>query len=432
MNMLKRFGTVSLVCLLVTALLASTACGKTPDRPEEPVASAPPVSDVSEQTGSTEDVSTDTTESTEGTGDATKDITTDVTEESTTATTLSSTASTTTKETSSVQVSESTRPSTTSTATTTTKTTDKTTGKTTGKTKITTTAVTTTTVASVTTTAPLTTQPQITTQTTTATTSTTTTTTVVTTTTTKAPTNAPDKHPGDEWTLIWSDEFNGTEVDTDTWYVEFGKKGDTKLEIENVKVVDGNCVLTVKREGDLITGASLHTWRNFNFQYGRLEFRVKLPYGAGVFPALWTMGDSYWSGSDSASWPRCGEIDVMEMIGSGTEEEKYDLLPNKMISGTLHWGDTRNNHRNSGAKYRINTEFPSDYYHIYAIEWDEERIVWYVDDTQFHSVEITEAMGEAFHQPHWIIMNIVMNGLGAVTPLPQSMYVDYVRVYQKK
>ena len=370
------------VCLCVMLILA-TACGQQPPQVSDP--SLPNVADVSEQTGSSNDLSDETTTTT------TTEVTTTTTENTTT---------------------------------------EGTTAKVT-----TTTATSTTTTAS--TTVPTTATTTVTTATTTVTTIvTTTTTTTKQTTTTTRPTDAPDAHPGEEWTLIWSDEFNGTELDTDIWYVEYGLKGSTKLMKENVAVVDGNCVLTVKREqvGEYeITGASLHTWRNFNFQYGRLEFRAKLPYGQGVFPALWTMGDSYWTASDANAWPACGEIDVMEMIGSGTEEEKYDLLPNQKVSGTAHWGTDRDHHRRDGRDYIINSGFPSDYYHVYAIEWDEESIVWYVDDVAYQQVNLDAPnMGNSFHQPHWIIMNIVMNGLGAVAPLPQSMYVDYVRVYQKK
>lgn len=370
----------SLVFSLALVLLFATACGQKP--PAVSDVSVPAESDLSEQPSSSADVSDEST---------TTEVTT-TTAETTTATTEDTTA------------------------------------------KVTTTTASTTTTAAIT--VPTTATTTVTTTTTTVTTTVTTTTTTKQTTTTTRPTDAPDAHPGEEWTLIWSDEFNGTELDTDTWYVENGEKGSTKLMKENVAVVDGNCVLTVKREqvGEYeITGASLHTWRNFNFQYGRLEFRAKLPYGQGVFPALWTMGDSYWTASDTDAWPACGEIDVMELIGSGAEEEKYDLNPNKKVSGTLHWGTDRDHHRRDGKDYLINSAFPADYYHVYAIEWDEEAIVWYVDDVAYHRVTLDKPnMGDSFHQPHWIIMNIVMNGLGAVSPLPQSMYVDYVRVYQKK
>ncbi len=430
-----------LIFLLVLVMLFATACGQAANSSDHPEVSVPDVSEGStteEQititTESVTDITDDTTTNTEESSATDADATTTTAANTTTATstavtTVGTSGTTATAGTTADATTTTTKKTEASTTTSTTTTQKSITQKTTSATTAATTAKTTT---GVTTTVTTRTTASVTT---TQSTTTSTTTTTKRTTTTTCPTDAPDAHPGKEWTLIWSDEFNGTEIDTNAWYVEFGEKGNTKLKKENVEVKDGNCLLTVQREqvGEFeFTGASLHTWRNFNFQYGRLEFRAKLPYGQGVFPALWTMGDSYWLSSNTQAWPACGEIDVMEMIGSGNEEEKYNLMPNQQVSGTVHWGADRNHHYSNGFKYTIRNGFPSDYYHIYAVEWDEERIVWYVDDTQYHCVYLNEDMGNSFHQPHWIIMNIVMNGLGAVSPLPQSMYVDYVRVYQKK
>ena len=374
--------------VLVWVLILATACGQQPPQVSDP--SLPDVSDVSEQTSSSNyptEVTTTTTE-----------VTTTTAESTTTATTVDTTAKVTTTT------------SATTTATTTVTTTS--------------TAVTT---------APTTAPTQTTTASTTDTT--TVTTTVRTTTTTAAPTHAPDAHPGEEWELFWSDEFNGTTLDESIWTVETGARNDCIQKRENVEVKDGHCYLWVKREEGkyAYSSGSMNSASKFSFQYGRLEFRAKLPYGQGVWPAFWTMGNSYIGAGDERGWPSCGEIDIMELRGAGNEAEKYNLTSNHMIFGTIHWGENRSVHKEVSKWKIIFTGFPADYYHIYAIEWDETSITWYLDDVAYQTISLDDpTMGNAFKQPHWLIVGTGASGASENSPLPQSLCVDYVRVYKKK
>ena len=245
-----------------------------------------------------------------------------------------------------------------------------------------------------------------------------------------------------EWELFWSDEFDGDALNTNVWTLEEGHGGLAYKCPENVKVENGNCVLTVRRDncpdGYAFTAPCINTSYKFSFQYGRLEFRAKPPYGEGVWPALWTLSDYYSEMGDELGWPRGGEIDVMELVGMGAADEKDVHRDNKKIHATLHWGADRDHHTESHSVYYLTEGAAADDYHIYAVEWDEEKIVWFVDDIAYKTVALDDpTMLGAFHQKHWIIMGIGMADYkpyhpGEITPLPQSMYVDYVRVYKKK
>ena len=270
------------------------------------------------------------------------------------------------------------------------------------------------------------------------TTTTTQTTTQTTTTTTTKPTT-PAK-PAKEWELYWSDEFDGDSLDMTKWNIELGKTGTVVKKKENVAVENGDCVITLRRDdstpGYEYSSAYVTTAYKFSFCYGRLEFRAKLPVGQGVWPALWTLGDNYLEiGNDEKAWPLCGEIDVMELVGSSAPQNPFD---SKKIMGTLHWGSNRDNHQQAHNSWLLG-ESPADDYHIYAVEWDENEMVWYVDDRVYLRVSMDDpTMGTAFMQKHWIIMNINLNGYDGynkyddTTPDEERMYVDYVRVYKEK
>ena len=271
------------------------------------------------------------------------------------------------------------------------------------------------------------------------TTTATTTTTIVTeapTTTTAAPTTTTTAKPQKQWELYWSDEFEGDSLDTSKWNVELGKTDLAVKKQENVKVEDGNCVITCRRDestpGYEYSTAYVTTAYKFSFCYGRLEFRAKLATGQGVWPALWTLGDQYLDiGDDEKAWPLSGEIDVMELVGSNGMRE------NQKIMGTLHWGPDRDHHEQAHG-YTFLAEPASNDYHIYAVEWDEKEMVWFVDDIEYLRVSLDDPeMGSAFTTAHWIIMNINLcnwgdSAVNETTVLPQSMYVDYVRVYKEK
>ena len=240
--------------------------------------------------------------------------------------------------------------------------------------------------------------------------------------------------------MYWSDEFDGDRLDSSKWNVELGTNGPVVKKAENVKVEDGNCVLTIRRDDSVagyeFSSAYVTTANKFSFCLGRLEFRAKLPTGQGLWPALWTLGDNYLTiGDDAKAWPLCGEIDVMELVGSSDPQNPFD---NKKIMGTLHWGPNRNSHEQAHKTTYLSENAANDY-HVYAIEWDVDSIAWFVDDREYMRVTLDDPeMGMAFLQKHWIIMNINLyvgnsyNQHDETTPLPQNMYVDYVRVYKEK
>lgn len=258
--------------------------------------------------------------------------------------------------------------------------------------------------------------------------------------------------------VLFYDDFTDIVLDPTKWYIETTTVSDVNHEKRytympsNLTVEDSNLVLTARREcyrGGNYTSASINTGNKFSFQYGRLEMRAKLPYGEGLWPALWLMGDSYFEHLDWDAWPRCGEIDVMQFIGIGGEEDRdrrdayqseyLSVYNNKIVGNNrttcnLHWGVDRQHHKQSGTSYSLPEGVFADDYHIFAVEWTEEAIEWYVDDTLIHRVDINQPdMLDTFHKPHWIILslNLVEDfdpTVKEITPFPQSFYIDYIRV----
>ncbi|GET21158.1 family 16 glycosylhydrolase [Prolixibacter denitrificans] len=232
--------------------------------------------------------------------------------------------------------------------------------------------------------------------------------------------------------LIWSDEFNYTGTpDQQKWSFETGAGGWGNNELQyytdrlsNAEVKDGNLVITARKEsyqGSDYTSARLITYDTGGYwTYGRIEARMKLPYGQGIWPAFWMLGKSFFEGT---SWPACGELDIMEMIGGGDNDNT--------VYGTAHW------YNNGNADYGLSYTNPdklANAFHVYAIEWDSQSIKWYFDDNLYCTLDITPASLSAFHNPFFIILNIAVGGNwpgnpDATTVFPQTMEVDYVRVY---
>lgn len=226
------------------------------------------------------------------------------------------------------------------------------------------------------------------------------------------------------YVLIWSDEFNGTSVNTTNWNFETGAGGWGNNEqqyyrSQNATVSNGNLVITAKREaygGANYTSARMTTKAKRQFTYGKMEARIKLPLGQGLWPAFWMLG----SNISTVGWPKCGEIDIMEHIN--TESKVY---------GTIHWD------ANGYASYGGNTTTTPSNYHIYTIEWNSSAIKWFVDGVKYHEANILNSINstEEFHKSFFFILNLAVGGNwpGQTidnTKLPASMYVDYVRVYQ--
>lgn len=237
------------------------------------------------------------------------------------------------------------------------------------------------------------------------------------------------------WTLVWSDEFTGSEgtlPDSTKWRMEIGNGqdgwGNQELQYytnkaENVSLDgDGNLVITAIRSGNSYTSARLSTQNLFSQKYGRFEARLITPYGPGLWPAFWMLG----SNIESTPWPQCGEIDIMELRG----QEPH------IIHGSLH-GPGYSGGNPVSKSYALNNDrFDADY-HTYAVEWDDSRIDFFVDGYLYQRVERSELPGEwVYDQPFFLLLNVAVGGnyVGfptTQTPFPQKMIVDYVRVYQE-
>ncbi|OCL27219.1 hypothetical protein U472_07045 [Orenia metallireducens] len=235
-------------------------------------------------------------------------------------------------------------------------------------------------------------------------------------------------------TLVWSDEFNGTEIDTTVWTHEIGGTGWGNNELqyytdrpENSRVENGNLVIEARQEsykGKSYTSARLITENKIDFQYGRIEARIKLPYGQGMWPAFWMLGSNY----SSVGWPACGEIDIMEMVGGG--ESRDDTT-----HGTIHWENSYGEHWSDGYHTQIDTGILADTYHTVSIVWDSSYIYWFLDGVQFNAISISESDKTEFHKPFFLLLNLAVGGNWPGSPdkytnFPQKYYIDYIRVYQ--
>ncbi len=224
--------------------------------------------------------------------------------------------------------------------------------------------------------------------------------------------------------LVWADEFNGTSIDTTVWTFETGGNGWGNHEKEyyqsnNATVAGGNLIITAKKEtagANYYTSSRMKTQGKKQFTYGKIEARMKIPVGQGFWPAFWMLG----SDINTVNWPACGETDIMEHINADS-----------IIYGTIHWDN--NGHVQDGG----NTNSTPSGYHVYGVQWDANSIQWYIDSVVYHRSDITVNSTEEFHLPFFILFNLAVGGdwPGQTvddSKLPAKMYVDWVRVYQKK
>jgi beta-glucanase (GH16 family) len=228
------------------------------------------------------------------------------------------------------------------------------------------------------------------------------------------------------WKLVWSDEFDSTAINTSNWNHEVNGNGGGNNELqyytarpENSLTENGRLEIIARQEsysGKSYTSARMTTQGKQSFTYGKIEAKIKLPLGKGLWPAFWMLGESI----STAGWPACGEIDIMEHVN--TENKTY---------GTIHWDN------NGHAQYGGNTTTDFSLYHVYSIEWNDSTINWLLDGTQFFSANILNNINSTneFHAPQFILLNMAVGGSWPgnpdnTTPFPDTMFVDYVRVYQ--
>ena len=240
------------------------------------------------------------------------------------------------------------------------------------------------------------------------------------------------------WSLVWSDEFDGTNgspPDAAKWGRDIGGSGWGNNELQyytnrtdNARIEDGKLVIEAKAEnfgGRNYTSARLLTKGKASWTYGRMEARIKIPKGKGIWPAFWMLGN----GIDTAGWPLCGEIDIMENIGS---------FPST-VHGTVH-GPGYSGGNGISRSYVLPGAELSDDFHIYAIEWDENRIRWYFDGQAYSTLvpqDLPNGASWVFNQPQFIILNVAVGGNWPGSPdgstvFPQRMTVDYVRVFSRE
>ena len=253
------------------------------------------------------------------------------------------------------------------------------------------------------------------------------------------------------WKLVWSDEFNGlagTQPDPTNWNYDLGNNngwGNAEIEVytnspNNVfEDGKGNLVIRAIRDSSgnytsarLQTGspgASTHT-ADLSWQFGRIEARIKLPYGTGVWPAFWMLGENI----GTVGWPTCGELDIMENFGTYHNNVSIN-------NGTAH-GPGYSGSNGITKTYTLPLgEKVSDDFHVYAIEWSQDSIEWFVDGASYHKItpaSLPPGARWVFNSPFFILLNLAIGGPNTFLGTPdskspfaaQDMLVDYVRVYQ--
>jgi len=253
--------------------------------------------------------------------------------------------------------------------------------------------------------------------------------------------------PGPGWKLVFTDEFDSDQINAKNWTHDsgFGPNNDgwglwglqdytTDSEYSYIK--DGKLVLKADFLGgdpDLrnYKSAKLTSKGKQSWQYGKIAARIKFPYGKGIFPAFWMLGDNL----DIIDWPKCGEIDIGEMFGGGEGKDDTNM-------GTIHYYDASLGHHvyDSGNIKLPEGEKLANNFHIYTIEWDKNKIVFKFDGQEYHRSIIDTAQKpqrDEFHHKFFLIFNL---GVGAyfdvvghpdeTTKFPQYMEVDWVRVYK--
>lgn len=235
----------------------------------------------------------------------------------------------------------------------------------------------------------------------------------------------PLEYPG--MTLVWSDEFSGSSVNPDNWGYDLGGGGwgNNELQVytsssENSFILNDKLNIKATKLYSSYNSARLLSKGKKEFTYGRIDIRARMPYGQGIWPALWMLGGNI----SQVGWPRCGEIDIMEYLGH--EQSK--------THGTVHYYE--GGHRYKGSSYTLsgNQSF-HDAFHVFSIVWGENSIRWYVDYNLFYEVDDAMVVFDSFRKPQFFIMNIAVGGNwpgypDETTVFPQIMEVDYVRVFQ--
>jgi beta-glucanase (GH16 family) len=239
-----------------------------------------------------------------------------------------------------------------------------------------------------------------------------------------------------DWKLVWADEFaqpEGSSPDTNKWANDLGASGWGNNEWQhytartnNTRIENGMLVIEAIKEeyqGSRYTSARLKTQGKASWAYGRMEARIKIPHGQGIWPAFWMLGTNI----TSVGWPTCGEIDILENIGREPS----------VVHGTVH-GPGYSGGNGIGGPYSLPGKLPfADDFHVYAVEWTTNQIQWFVDGKQFFSLtpaKLPAGKKWVFTEPQFLLLNLAVGGNwpgypDETTVFPQRLVVDYVRVY---
>jgi beta-glucanase (GH16 family) len=247
------------------------------------------------------------------------------------------------------------------------------------------------------------------------------------------------------WKLVWSDEFEGTDgtaIDSSKWNQETGNSGWTYNKerqyytpgTANAVLKGGSLVVTATNQAAnhysceygtcQFTSARFNTAGKFEQKYGRFEARIQIPRGQGLWPAWWMLGNDISSG-----WPECGEIDIMENVGSDPSSDH----------GSMHGPGYSGGNPLTGAYVLPNKAALADSFHVYAVEWEESVVRFYFDDILYETrtpADVPAGKKWVYDHPFFLILNVAVGGQwpgdpDGTTQFPQTMKVDYVRVYAR-
>jgi beta-glucanase (GH16 family) len=245
------------------------------------------------------------------------------------------------------------------------------------------------------------------------------------------------------WVLTWSDEFNGpggSAPDPGKWVVESGGNGWGNDELQyytarsqNVRQENGNLIIEAIKEKFTgpsgvqrsYTSARLKTQGRFAQKYGRFEARIKIPYGRGMWPSFWLLGDDF----STAGWPACGEVDILENLGSEPST----------VHGSMHGPGYSGDHALTGS-FNLPNGRVGDDFHVFAAEWEPGVVRFYVDEELYETktpADLPSGKRWVFDHPFFVVLNLAVGGSLPGSPedstvFPQRLLVDYVRVYSRK
>lgn len=246
---------------------------------------------------------------------------------------------------------------------------------------------------------------------------------------------------GDDWQLVWYDEFEGEHINQAHWNLQQVAAGTFNEEWQryttggkNAYIENGVLVIKANHETDRhghdqYTSARLNTAHKQTFKYGKIVTRAQLPHSKGIWPAFWMLGADIDENGGNTPWPFCGEVDIFELYGT-----KNDAV----VEANIHYAGLDGKHAMmSPPHYKLPQGKFADAFHVFEIEWDEQTITWRVDGHAYASTSIDSATHNAFHDEFFLLFNIAVGGTYAGYPddssiFPQFMYIDWVRVYQKE